>query len=83
MMCCQFLSDILDVKIIVPKYSETTALGAAYLAALQCGFLKDTNEIKRKWRKSKTYYPKMQNQKRNNIYSDWIKAVKKTLYLVN
>ena len=46
----QSLSNILQIKIICPKDNETTALGAAYLAGLSCGLLKNTNSIERLWK---------------------------------
>ena len=49
----QSLSNILQIKIICPKDVETTALGAAYLAALSCKLLKDTATIEKLWKSKK------------------------------
>ena len=73
-----FLCNILNIKIVVPKYLETTALGAAYLSAIGCGMINFKN-IENKWKKNKILYPKMSNNERNDLYNDWKKSVKKTL----
>tara|TARA_Y100000590_G_scaffold219869_1_gene248960 strand:+ start:2467 stop:3942 length:1476 start_codon:yes stop_codon:yes gene_type:complete len=73
-----FLCNILNIKIVVPKYLETTALGAAYLSAIGCGMINFKN-IENKWKKNKIIYPKMNNNERNDLYSNWKKSVKKTL----
>ncbi|GIS78333.1 MAG: hypothetical protein CM1200mP13_16920 [Candidatus Pelagibacterales bacterium] len=49
----QSFSNILQIKILLPKDSETTALGAAYLAALSCGILKSTTSIEKLWKSPK------------------------------
>ena len=51
----QYQSNILDCKVIRPKITETTALGAAYLAGLAIGFWKDTNEIENYWEAEKNF----------------------------
>ena len=72
----QFQSDILNVKIKRPEVSETTALGAFYLAGLATGFYKDIEEIK-KIHKYKDYYvPNMSNTLRKEKYAKWKRAVK-------
>ncbi len=75
----QFLCNILNIKIIVPIYSETTALGVAYLCGIDSGFIKDINQITKMWRKQKTYYPNMKESVRKKLYMNWNKAVKKTI----
>ena len=49
----QSLSNITQIKIIRPKNIETTSLGAAYLAGLQSGIIKNTNQINKFWKKDK------------------------------
>ncbi|MCK1998704.1 glycerol kinase GlpK [Psychrobacillus psychrodurans] len=72
----QFQSDILDVEVDRPVINETTALGAAYLAGLAVGYWKDRSEISERWKNDKSFQPKMEEEKRNNLYGGWQKAVK-------
>ena len=74
----QFQSDILDVPVIRPKVSETTALGAAYAAGLAVGFWKDYDELRTNWGKEKEWQPAMDADKRKKLYSGWKKAVTRT-----
>lgn len=74
----QFQSDILDVNIERSKVMETTALGAAYLAGLATGFWKDLDEIKAKWEKAASFEPKMEEEKREDLYAGWQAAVEST-----
>jgi glycerol kinase len=57
----QSLSNILQIKIIKPDNIETTGLGVAYLAALNAGLIKDTQNISKLWKSSKIYKPKIDN----------------------
>lgn len=71
----QFQSDILNVYIDKPITSETTALGAAYLAGLAIGFWK-IDEIKQMWGVDKIYRPSITEKCRYDLYEGWKKAVK-------
>jgi glycerol kinase len=71
----QFQSDILGVPVEVPKVSETTALGAAYLAGLATGFWRSREELAKKWQLSRRYAPSMDDATRNGLQSRWLKAV--------
>lgn len=71
----QFQSDILDVEIKKSKVTETTALGAAYLAGLAVGFFKDINEIEAIWNTDKNYMPNMKDGVREELYEGWNRAV--------
>ena len=75
---CQFLSDILDVAVEVPRVSEATAWGAAYLAGLQYGVFSSLGECAGKWSAQKTYHPKAQKTDMDTLYSKWKVAVEKT-----
>ena len=55
----QFQSDIMNIEVSRPIITETTALGAAYLAGLAVGFWKDRNELSKGWYESERYYPNM------------------------
>lgn len=72
----QFQSDVLDCMVIRPKITETTALGAAYLAGLAIGFWKDTNEIENYWEAEKKFEPVMKNEERQKEIYQWKKAIK-------
>ncbi len=72
----QFQSDILNVEVEIPKVSETTALGAAYLSGLATGFWKDKEEIERNWSASTVYTPKCSEEQREKLYSGWKRAVR-------
>jgi glycerol kinase len=74
----QFQADILNVPVIRPKVTETTALGAAYAAGLAVGFWKDYTELRHNWGRDKEWQPSMPAEKRDRLYSDWKKAVTRT-----
>ena len=71
----QFQSDILNCKVVRPKVTETTALGAAYLAGLAVGFWKNLNEIQQQWQVENTFSPAMESQKRTILINGWQRAV--------
>ena len=74
----QFQADILNVPVIRPKVSETTALGAAYAAGLAVGFWKDLAELRTNWGMDKEWNPSIPAQKRATLYNGWKKAVTRT-----
>ncbi len=75
----QFQSDILNVPVERPEVSETTALGAAYLAGLAVGFWKDQSEIKQQWKLDHKFEPNMDESHRENLYKGWQHAVEATM----
>lgn len=74
----QFQSDILNVPVVRPRVTETTALGAAYVAGLATSFWKNTDELSEKWGKDKEWFPNMDQTTRAGKYSKWKKAVSRT-----
>jgi glycerol kinase len=72
----QFQADILDTKVVRPRITETTALGAAYLAGLAVGFWDSIDSISRQWQVDKTFSPAMDTGKRNNLTKGWQRAIK-------
>ena len=72
----QFQSDILDVKVIRPRVTETTAAGAAYLAGLATGFWSGTEEIGRQWQLDKGFNPAMLAPLRGDLLKGWHRAVR-------
>jgi len=75
----QFLSDIINLNVIRPKVSETTALGAALFAGYHIGEFKTLNDIKLIWKKDRVFSPKLNKSKRNNLLQGWKLAIRKTL----
>ena len=75
----QFLSNVVDIKVLRPKVQETTALGAAYMAGLQIGVYKSLKDISKNWRLDKNFTPKINSKERNNLVKGWSAAIKKTL----
>jgi len=75
----QFQADISAMRVCLPEISESTALGAAYLAGLAVGVWKDLAELKQKWRCKVSYDPQMDEEKRKNLLKGWNKAVGRSL----
>lgn len=73
----QFQADILGVPVQRPAVTETTALGAAYLAGLAVGFWKSQEEIAQQWSVSKTFTPTMSVDQRDSLYAGWKRAVER------
>jgi glycerol kinase len=71
----QFQADILGRPIVRPADSETTALGAAYLAGLATGFFKSLAELEEFWRADRIYEPRMNETTREELYASWKRAV--------
>jgi len=75
----QFQSDILKKHILCPETTEATALGAAYLAGLAVGVWKNTDEIKNRRRRMRTFSPYMNDDQRAKLLNGWEQAVKRSL----
>ena len=75
----QFLSDILNLQIDRPTVLETTALGVAYLAGLQSGVYRDTQEIAEAWAREHAFEPNMSVEQRADLLAGWHKAIERTL----
>ncbi|PYE87172.1 glycerol kinase GlpK [Phyllobacterium leguminum] len=75
----QFQSDILDVPVVRPKVTETTALGAAYAAGLATGYWKSTDDLVHNWGVDKRWHPNMPATERERLFSSWNKAVTRSL----
>ncbi|HWE96910.1 MAG TPA: glycerol kinase GlpK [Tepidisphaeraceae bacterium] len=75
----QFQADILNVPVVRPKVTETTALGAAYAAGLAVGFWKDFAALRSAWREDKTWTPRMDDAKRDKLLAGWAKAVERSM----
>ncbi len=71
----QFQSDILKVPVTRPKVTETTALGAAYLAGLAVGYWKSVNDIASQWQADRRFTPGMKPAQRKQLLTGWNKAL--------
>ncbi len=74
----QMQADILDTPVVRPKITETTALGAAYLAGIGAGLL-DQGSITSQWAQDRRYEPAMPSNERDTLYSGWKRAVERSL----
>ena len=75
----QYQANLLGIKVVRPKITETTALGAAYLAGLAVGFWKDLDEIKQQWQVERTFDPVPDNEEIAAAKQGWVDAVRRTL----
>ncbi len=75
----QFQADILGVPVIRPKITETTALGAAYLAGLAVGFWNDQAEISELWQVGHRFEPHMEDAQRLERMHTWKRAVQRSM----
>ena len=71
----QFQSDVLNCKVIRPAITETTALGAAYLAGLAIGYWENIDAIKNQWSVEHSFEPALDEKTREQLYNGWKKAV--------
>jgi glycerol kinase len=71
----QFQSDVLDTKVIRPTVTETTALGAAYLAGLAVGFWKSMDELQAQWQIETVFTSTITGAERTDLTNGWKKAI--------
>ncbi len=79
----QFQSDMLNTKVVRPIVTETTALGAAYLAGLAVGFWKSIDELQQQWQIEKVFTAAITESKRNDLTKGWQDAVKASLSIAS
>ncbi len=75
-LLCQLLADLTGRRIVRPKQTETTALGAARLAGLAVGFWKDERELARLERIDRRFDPRISRPERERRFSAWLRAVR-------
>jgi glycerol kinase len=75
----QFQADILNVPVTRPKVTETTALGAAYMAGLATGFWESTDALSALWQADRTFIPNMPDDKRAELAARWHSAVQRSM----
>ena len=73
----QFQADLLGVPVVRPRISETTALGAAYLAGLAVGFWRDREEISSHWEAERVFIPAMPGSESAGLRSQWQRALER------
>jgi glycerol kinase len=74
----QFQADLLGVPVQRPSVTETTALGAAYLAGLAMGYWSSADDIAQQWRIEQTFVPSMSPYRRDALYAGWKRAVERS-----
>ncbi|MBN2862921.1 MAG: glycerol kinase, partial [Bacteroidales bacterium] len=74
----QFQADLLQAKVVRPKITETTALGAAYLAGLAVGFWSGLKELKQQWQVERTFTPGIPAKDTKALIRGWQRAVRAT-----
>ncbi|MBX2883473.1 MAG: glycerol kinase GlpK [Granulosicoccus sp.] len=74
----QFLADTLNLEVHRPKQTETTALGAAYLAGLQCGLYASLDDLTDNWQQDAAFSPLMDKNLREDLLGGWADAVQRT-----
>ncbi|GAB6982448.1 glycerol kinase GlpK [Prevotella dentasini] len=75
----QYQANLLGIKVVRPKITETTALGAAYLAGLAVGFWKDIDEIKSQWQVERSFEPVADSEDIEKAKKGWADAIGRTL----
>ena len=74
----QYLANVLDIAVERPAQTETTALGAAYLAGLRCGVYGSLGELTSNWRREREFAPAMEDDARRRAVAGWHDAVRRT-----
>jgi glycerol kinase len=75
----QFQSDLLQAKVVRPKITETTALGAAYLAGLAVKYWNNIGEIRKQWQMDRTFSPQIKENETISLIKGWHRAVNATV----
>ncbi len=75
----QFQADILDVGVVRPRVTETTALGAAYAAGLATGYWRSCEDLVANWQVDRRWQPAMSAERRAQLYHAWQKALERSL----
>jgi len=72
----QFQADLLGIPVKRPKVIETTALGAAYLAGLSCGLIRDLDALSAQWQVERSFLPTMSREQAGGLMAEWEHAVR-------
>jgi glycerol kinase len=74
----QYLANVLNIPVERPMQTETTALGAAYLAGLQLGVYDSLDDLTANWQQERNFTPSMENAQREQLINGWVDAVRRT-----
>jgi glycerol kinase len=74
----QFQADMLEVPVVRPQISETTALGAAYAAGMATGVWRSLDQLRAQWREGRRWTPAMPSEQSKKLYGSWQKAVQRS-----
>jgi glycerol kinase len=75
----QFQADLLGCPVVRPRVTETTALGAAYLAGLSCGLYGNLDELASQWKVERTFLPTMSRDDAGDLMMNWERAVRQAV----
>ena len=75
----QFQANLLGIPVVRPVVTETTALGAAWLAGLSCGVYENTDELASLWRAERTFTPTLSDTRAAELMAEWEHAVRQTV----
>jgi glycerol kinase len=75
----QFQADLLGIPVVRPQVTETTALGAAYLAGLSCGVYQSVDELEALWRIERVFHPTMARDRAAELMANWDRAVRQAV----
>ena len=75
----QFQADLLGIPVVRPVVTETTALGAAWLAGLSSGVYRNTDELASLWRAERTFWPTLSSARAAELMAQWAHAVRQTV----
>ena len=78
-LCMQLQADIMNIDVVKPVITETTALGAAFAAGLAVGIWKSPDQIKQIWKRERTWKSQSSAAWRDDGYQKWRKAIERTL----
>jgi glycerol kinase len=75
----QFQADLLGIPVVRPQVTETTALGAAYLAGLATGVWRDLDELAAQWQVQRRFIPTMSRERAQELMARWDRAVRQAV----
>ena len=75
----QFQADLLGIDVVRPQITETTAIGAAYLAGLGVGYWNSVDELRRQWKVERTFTPQLDSETVRTAREGWADAISRTL----
>jgi len=76
----QFVADVLGVDVVRPRVTETTALGAAYLAGISAGVWRDVDDVATQWREARRFHPAIDQARRDALLAGWTAAVERVTH---